>query len=291
MFEGVIEFLTVAKLQSFSKAAQELQVSNAHVSRCVKRLEEALDTRLLSRSTRSVQLTLAGQRYFDRCHDIVSAMQEANDELSDTQTSLEGTIKIAAGGDYAENTIAPLIDAFARAHPDVSIVIDFNSNNLSLLENNFDFAIRYGELKDSADIAIKLTQRALRFACSVKYLSQYGEPKHPSELIQHRCITSSRRPWQYLETQTGETRSISVRSIWQSNNGRVLVNNAINGNGIIYLPQDTIAFYDKQQSLQTILADYARPTVPSWIVMPQRKYVPLRVRRLVEFIRDGCAID
>ncbi len=212
-------------------------------------------------------------------------MQEANDELSNTQTKIEGSIKIAAGGDFAENTIAPLIDTFAREYPGLSITIDFNSRNMSLAENNFDFAIRYGELKDSSDIAIRLIDRSLRFAASPEYLQRYGVPTHPIQLSEHRCITSSRRPWQYWDGDI--KKSLTVKSIWQSNNGRVLVNNVINGNGIVYLPQDTIAIYDTENQLKSILEAYAIAAVPSWIVMPQRRYVLLRVRLLIEFIQNG----
>lgn len=212
-------------------------------------------------------------------------MQEANDEQSNTQAKIEGSIKIAAGGDFAENTIAPLIDAFARQHCGLSITIDFNSRNMNLVDNNFYFAIRYGELKDSSDIVIKLTQRRLRFAASTEYLSIHGNPEHPTELSVHRCITSSHKPCVYVEGDT--KKSLNVKSIWQSNNGRVLVNNTINGNGIVYLPEDTVAFYDHDNILVTILDEYALTAVPSWIVMPQPRYVPLRVRLLIEFIQQG----
>ena len=212
-------------------------------------------------------------------------MQEANDEITNTERKIEGAIKIAAGGDFTENTIAPLIETFARSHPGLSVTIDFNSRNMNLSENNFDFAIRYGELKDSSDIAIKLTERDLRFAASLAYLAQHGTPAHPFELTAHRCITSSHKPWIYQSQ--GVKHSLAVKSIWQSNNGRVLVNNAINGNGIVYLPKDTIAFYDANACLETVLDDYALRAVPSWIVMPQRHYVPLRVRRLIAFIQEG----
>ena len=282
LFTGIQEFVCVARHSSFRIAAKELQVSAAHVSRSVKALESRLGVKLLSRDTRNVELTESGRAYFNQCLSIVDATQEANDSLTAGQNRLEGAIKIAAGGDFAELVITPIITEFAKRHPNLHIAINFNSSNENLVENNYDFAIRYGALNDSNIIARKLATRALRFACSESYLQEYGEPKHPRDLVRHRCLTSGTRPWTFVEN--GKNKSINANAVWQSNNARALVENALQGNGIVYLPTDTIAYYDNEKQLKSVLIDYALNDVPSWIVYPQREYIPARVRKLIEFI-------
>jgi DNA-binding transcriptional LysR family regulator len=220
-------------------------------------------------------------------------MQEANDEATQQQTNMQGNIKIAAGGDYSEIVIAPIISEFATLHPMIRIEMDFNNRNINLLENNVDVAIRYGQLKDSANIAQKLSSRSLMFAASQDYLDVYPVPKHPRDLKHHRCITSGSRPWQYFDGSLQRTNKkhvpVDINSVWQSNSARAMVQHAINGNGIVYLPQDTIEQFDTKRQLVPVLQEYAIQNMPTWLVYPKRQYVPIRVRALMDFIIEKLA--
>ncbi len=282
MFEGIREFVCVSTLGSFSAAANELKVSTAHVSRQIKALEGRLGIKLFLRSTRSVEITERGQRYYQQCLKVIDAMQEANDEAKKEQTNMSGTIKIAAGGDYSELVIGPIISEFANRHPAVKIDINFNDKNQNLIENNYDFAIRYGELNDSNNIAKTISVRKLRFAASQSYLREHGEPLHPRELAKHRCIASGNRRWRFMEN--GKVRTTTVDPIWKSNSAKLIIKHAIDGNGICYLPSDTIEHFDKESKLISILAPYAHKHMPTFLVYPDKDYVPKRVRLLMDFV-------
>jgi DNA-binding transcriptional LysR family regulator len=282
MFDGIREFVSVSTLGSFSAAANELKVSTAHVSRQIKALESRLGIKLFLRSTRSVEITEQGQRYYQQCLKVIDAMQEANDEAKQEHVNMSGAIKIAAGGDYSELVIGPIISKFAKRHPAVKIEINFSDKNQNLVENNYDFAIRYGELIDSSNIAKKISVRQLRFAASQSYLDEKGVPSHPKELRNHRCIVSGNRQWRYLENE--KTRTTTVDPIWKSNSAKLIIKHAIDGNGICYLPSDTIKHYDTESNLTSVLSDFAYKNMPTYLVYPNRDYVPKRVGLLMDFI-------
>ncbi|MEL7479843.1 MAG: LysR family transcriptional regulator, partial [Pseudomonadota bacterium] len=187
-FEGIFEFVAVAESGGFSAAAKKLNCSTSHVSRQVSRLEERLGSRLLARTTRQISLTENGEFYYQQCKQLVTGLQQANEQLSQQQYQLSGTLRVSAAGGFAESYIAPALMEFAKQHPELNIEIDFNSRLVNFVEDGIDFAIRYGELNDSNLIARKLISRSMMVVASPEYLRNYGIPNHPNQLKSHRCI-------------------------------------------------------------------------------------------------------
>lgn len=288
MFDGIEEFIAVANHLSFKKAATAKGVSSAHISRKVAALEKRLNVRLVSRTTRVVQLTASGQQLYSRCLHMVDDLQREFDSLANTSQKFEGSIRISAAGDFTERFLAPIIAQFAKAHPDVSVYIDFNPSYVDLVSEKYDFAVRYGFLPSSSNIAIKLIERALVFACSPKYLQAHGKPTQIEDLHQHRCMTSNALHWLYHEPgDTAQTvKRIAIKPIWRSNSSTSLIAAAKEDNGIIYLPESTLADELNSGELVSILDEYAIAHMPSWIMYPKREYQPKRVTALIAFIRE-----
>ncbi|MEM8810818.1 MAG: LysR family transcriptional regulator, partial [Cyanobacteria bacterium P01_G01_bin.38] len=161
VWDGVSEFVTVVDAGSFSAAAKRLGVSTSYVSRQVAALEARLGIRLLARSTRKVRMTDAGAEYYRRCTELAAGLEEANQVVVGETAEVVGRIRVAAAGAFAERYVAPLLAEFASQHPKVQVEIDFNSRNINLIDEGFDFAVRYGVLEDSSLIARKLTGRTL----------------------------------------------------------------------------------------------------------------------------------
>lgn len=281
-FEGIIEFVAVAESRGFSAAAKQLGCSTSHVSRQVARLEERLGCALLARSTRQVNLTENGTDYYHQCKELVIGLQQANEQVNQQQLQLNGTLRVSAAGGFAEHFVAPALMTFAQQHPQLTVEIDFNSRMVNFVEDEVDFAVRYGELADSSLIARKLISRPMMAAASPEYLKQYGTPTHPNQLKNHSCIISNNDHW--LFAVDGTQKSIRVRGRWRSNNANVVAHACEQGLGIAYMPKSTFNEGIKSNKLVAILEPFWGKGASSWIVYKNRHFQPLRARLAIDFL-------
>lgn len=286
-FEGLIEFVAVAECKSFSTAAKQLGCSTSHVSRQVSRLERRLGSVLFARTTRLVSLTNTGLAYYQRCKDLVIGLQQANEQLNLEQVQLSGTLRVSAAGTFAEEYVAPALMEFALKHPDLAIDIDFNSRMVNFVEDGIDFAIRYGQLKDSNLIARKLLDRPMMAAASNVYLENNGYPNVPEDLKRHSCIISNNDHWLF-ENENIED-NIKIHGRWRSNNARAVIKACEKGLGIAYLPKVNFLKSIKQGLLTPILEPYWSGGSGSWIVYQNRNFLPMRVRLAIDFLLQHFA--
>ncbi|MDO8827589.1 LysR family transcriptional regulator [Methylophaga sp.] len=281
-FEGIIEFVAVAESRGFSAAAKQLGYSTSHISRQVARLEERLGCALLARSTRQVNLTENGTAYYHQCKELVIGLQQANEQVNQQQLQLKGTLRVSAAGGFAEHFVAPALMEFAQQHPQLTVEIDFNSRMVNFVEDEVDFAVRYGELADSSLIARKLISRPMMAAASPEYLKQYGTPTHPNQLKSHSCIISNNDHW--LFNIDGNQKSIRVKGRWRSNNANVVANACEQGLGVAYMPKSTFNDGIKNNKLVGILEPFWGKGASSWIVYKNRHFQPLRARLAIDFL-------
>jgi len=286
-FEGIFEFVAVAESGGFSAAAKKLGCSTSHISRQVSRLEERLGSRLLARTTRQISLTENGEFYYQQCKYLVNGLQQANEQVTQQQYQLNGTLRVSAAGGFAENFVAPALMTFAKDHPELSIDIDFNSRMVNFIEDGIDFAIRYGELNDSNLIARKLISRSMMLVASPDYLAKYGTPNHPNQLKSHRCILANSDHWSF--NIDGIKQSIKVSGNWQSNNSNVVLDACEQGLGIAYMPDSTFTKSIKQKKLVPILAPYCITGATSWIVYQNKQFMPLRARLAIDYLLEYFA--
>ena len=286
-FEGIFEFVAVAESGGFSAAAKKLGCSTSHISRQVSRLEERLGSRLLARTTRQISLTENGEFYYQQCKYLVNGLQQANEQVTQQQYQLNGTLRVSAAGGFAENFVAPALMTFAKDHPELSIDIDFNSRMVNFIEDGIDFAIRYGELNDSNLIARKLISRSMMLVASPDYLAKYGTPNHPNQLKSHRCILANSDHWSF--NIDGIKQSIKVSGNWQSNNSNVVLDACEQGLGIAYMPDSTFTESIKQNKLVPILAPFCITGATSWIVYQNKQFMPLRARLAIDYLLEYFA--
>ncbi len=286
-FEGIIEFAAVAKTNGFSAAAKQLGCSTSHVSRQVSRLEKRLGCALLARSTRIVTLTDNGSTYYQQVKDLIIGLEQANEQVSQQQTHLTGTLKVSAAGGFAEHFLAPALMEFASNYPDLTIELDLNSRLVNLIEDGVDFAIRYGELNDSSLIARKLVSRPLMAVASKSYLDKHGVPKHPVHLKHHNCLIANKETWEF--ESDGKKEQIKVNGRWKSNNANLIMQACIKGLGVAYMPKSTFEDAVNDNLLIPILAPYWGRGANSWIVYPNKRFMPLRVRAAIDFLVEYFA--
>lgn len=281
-FDGVIEFVAVAETQGFSAAAKQLGCSTSHVSRQVSRLEARLGSALFARTTRLVSLTQSGTAYYQQCKDLVVGLQQANEQISQQQFTLNGTLRVSAAGNFAEQFLAPALMAFAQQHPELTIDMDFNSRKVNFIEDSIDFAIRYGKLEDSGLVARKLIDRPMMAVASPEYLSHHGTPSHPDQLGHHSCIISNNDHWVFESPEASH--NIKVKGRWRSNNAHAVVKAAEQGLGIAYMPKSSFTQSLEQQLLTPILAPYWSEGSSSWIVYQNKRFLPMRARLAIDYL-------
>jgi DNA-binding transcriptional LysR family regulator len=281
-FEGIIEFVCVAESHGFSSAAKQLGCSTSHVSRQISKLEKRLGCALFARTTRLVSLTSTGLNYYHQCKDLVTGLQQANEQINTQQLKLVGTLRVSAAGTFAEQQVAPALMEFALQHPELSIDIDFNSQKVNFVEDGIDFAIRYGKLEDSGLIARKLLAHPMMAVASQSYLTRYGIPKHPHDLKNHSCIISNNDHW--LFEYQGEQQNLKVKGRWKSNNAHAVVNACEQGLGIAYMPEHNFLQSVKHGHLVPILQNFWRTESHSWVVYRNRRFLPMRARLAIDHL-------
>ncbi len=284
LWDGIEEFVAVVEAGTFSQGARNLGLSTSMVSRQIGALEERLGVQLLKRSTRQMNLTEAGEVYYRRCSELVGGMKEANAGLTQGQNDPGGVIRITGAGNFVKQQIVPLVVKFMQQYPRVSIEIDFSPGNVDLIQSNFDLAIRYGGLKDSSLIARKLVKRVLRICGSPDYLRQQGIPQTPADLKNHNCLIGNTLHWR-LQFSDGP-RDIPVQGNWKCNSGTALIEAAIQGLGLVYLPEYYVNPKLESGQLQSVLNDYAAQDRGTWLVYPNRQFLPTRVELLITFLLD-----
>lgn len=289
-FDGIEEFVAIYEEGGFTAAAKRLGASVSYVSRQLGGLEEALGVRLFNRSTRRVTATPAGQNYYRACAGLLTGLDEANKRIAREQIEPSGHIRIAAGGKLFDDRIMPIIADFMARHPRVSVEINLAARNVDLIEERFDFAIRYGRLADSSLIARKLTDRTVGLAAAPAYLEARGHPRKPSDLAGHDCIVGNTDHWR-LRFADGY-RSIRIAGRLQiDSSGEGQIVGALKGAGIVHLPLTYLDPYLATGELLPVLKQHWPDDIATWVVYPHRDYVPERVRLLRDAILAEFAMQ
>ena len=285
-FEGVIEFVAVAEQQGFSTAARKLGCSTSHVSRQINRLEQRLGVALVARTTRSISLTTPGELYYQKCRDLVYGLQQADEQVGSEQFHLTGTLRVSAAGTFAEKFAAPALMKLAAENPELNVQISFDNRLINFVEDGFDFAIRVGRLKDSGLVARKLVNRSFMAAASPGYIERRGMPDSLEQLKAHDCVINYDL-WNF--EQNNELKSVRVNGKFQSNNANVLVEACVAGLGIAYLPKANFSEHINKGTLVPVLEPYWYEGISSWIVYPNRQFLPIKAKLAIEYLLSHFA--
>lgn len=281
---GLREFMAVVEHGSFTMAAEALNVSTSFVSREVKRLEERLNTRLLHRTTRSLQLTDMGETYHARGLEINQMLDSLESDMAELQHRPKGNIRITAGGLYADRYVAPALAEFTIKYPDISIELNTSMSIVDIVDGGFDLAVRMGALEDSSLVARKVAPRRIMVCASPGYLNKHGHPKTPDELKNHNCLCFPDMAWRFQLADNVQT--IKVEGSWSCDNGRALVAAATRGMGLVRMTDYYMIDSLRRGELVPVLEEYEVNDAATWIVFPTHQQMPTRIRILIDFLAE-----
>ena len=279
-------FCKVIETQSFTQAANQQNISVAMASKLVSQLEEHLKTRLLQRTTRKIVPTEAGMLYYQRCQAILLDLSEADSSISNMATSLQGNLLISVPRDFGLLYISPNLPKFIELHPNLHIEIEFEDKRVDLVAEGYDLALRIGYMQDSSLVARKISSSPMHFVASPSYLESRGTPLTPDDLEYHQGLLykSSLNQVHWQSTKVNQIQRYKIQSKVVSNNGMALLEMTKAGLGISNSPNFFVKDALASGELVEILSEYKQKPLDIYVVYPNRRHLPAKVRAFIEFL-------
>lgn len=279
-------FVLIAEKASFTKAAEISGCSRSHLSKQLTQLEANLGVKLIARTTRAQRLTEQGKLFFERCKRSLNDITEAVAITVDNAQKLQGHINInSVGGIIGEEIVCNIINDFMKRYPDITVNLDFNSQRVDLLNDAFDLVFRMGKLENSALIARKLTNIPIAVLASPLYLDKHGYPLHPKMLQQHQCISGSIKHWQFHHIDDNQVKvEVPITGTLHCKNGRVMLNAAKAGNGIVRLPTLYCSDEIKNGELISLFKEWEIDASEFFLLYQKDKYQAARIQIFIDFV-------
>jgi len=286
-FEAMRAFTQVVDANGFAAAARKMGLSRSVVNKQVINLEKQLGTRLLHRSTRQVTATETGLAFYERCKQILNDLDEAISSVTELQESPVGNLRINAPMSFGTLHLSKVIAEYMALYPEVHVELVLNDRFVDLIEEGFDITIRVGEPLTSTSLIAKDIAPARRVVCASRdYLNAHGEPSHPNELKQHRCLhygyQDSGSQWRIIGPDYDQ--SVAINCVMWSNNGEVLRDAAINDQGIALLPTFIAGQALQTGQLTAILPNYSAVDISVSMLYPRHRHLSAKVRFFVDLL-------
>lgn len=278
-WDGIEEFVAVARAGSFTGGAKAFGASTTHMSRAIARLEARVNAQLIVRTTRSLHLSDTGRIFLEHCERLVDEREEAITGIG-SRSEPRGTLRVTCSYALGELFLAPLVLEFAQSYPGLSVTIELDNDVVDIVNRGFDLAIRTGHLEDSRLIATRIAEREMITVASRDYISRRGKPDDMADLRGHDCLVGSASQWHFRNDQT-----FRPRGRLKCNSGTAVLAACLAGMGVCQLP----AFYMKDHilagRLQEVLASEKPDNEPIWAVYPTRRHLSPKVSLLVQHLR------
>ena len=287
--EALRLFAMVAREGGFTRAADKLRMPKSTVSRAVTRLEAELGQQLLFRSTRSLALTQAGEDLFQRCDQALITLESAFEAARTGAGLVEGLVRVTAPEDIGVIVVNPTVEELTRQFPRLRFELRYSEEFVDLVKEGFDFGVRIGKLPASALKSRKVGHTRFAFVASPEYLRRNPPIRSVADLAAHRALVftptagSAQHPqWHGLDG--GKAFTIPPQCVLLSNHARSLLELAIAGRGVSFLPDFVCAAAIADGSLARVLPQCASASFPVQVVYPGGKETSIRTRTLLDHL-------
>ena len=289
-------FVAVAEARGFAAAARLLRLSPPAVTRAVVALEQRIGARLLHRTTRTVRLTEAGERFFADCRRLLAEIDEAEASAGGAYAQPQGQLAVTASAMFGRMYVAPLLLGYLGQYPQVTARALFVDRIVNLVDEGVDVAVRIARLPDSSLTAVQVGVVRRVLVASPAYLAARGVPASPAELAAHDAIgftpnAGTPAPWAFRGAD-GSSREIAAPRVrLEANAGEVGIQAAIAGHGLTRALSYQVAPHVRAGELQIVLAAHEPPPIPIHIVYPEGRRAAAKVRAFVAFAAERLRSD
>ena len=289
-FNQLTWFQAVAEERSFTKAAARLGVAQSTLSHAIKQLEARMGIRLLTRTTRNVATTAAGERLLQTISPRMSEIEEEIAALTALRDKPSGSIRLTLSDHALDTVVWPKLKPVLRAYPDISIELCLDSTFRNIVEEGYDAGVRLGESVEKDMIAVRIgPDWRLVAVASPDYLAAQGRPEHPQDLIRHRCINMRHETAGALYTwefeKDGKALRVRVDGQLTFNNSYAMLDAAVSGFGIAYVPESIVQSSLASGALEQILDEWSPPFDGYFLYYPSRRQNLLAFQIIVDALR------
>lgn len=282
-------FVRVVETGSFSAAARGLNVGQPAVSKTIAQLEERLGIRLLTRSTRGLSPTEAGQGFYERARRAIAEADEADLTARGAGTGLAGRLRVCAAVTFARLHIVPILPRFLATHPDITMDVVLDDRLIDLIEEGIDIAVRMGSLGDSTMTAVKLATTTRHVLATPAYFARHGVPATPADLARHRAVIYAQPgggdSWSFRQDATEV--SVSVSGPLRVSAAEGVRAGVLADMGLTVTSSWMFTPELANGAVQVVLADWTLPPIDLWAIYPAGRLRSAKARAFADFLASA----
>jgi len=283
-------FVIVAQTRNFRLAAEQLGVTRPAISQTLRRLEDRLNVSLMQRTTRTIQLTEAGQRLYAEVAPAINQLNRAISDIAELAAEPRGQLRLAISSIAERMLGGELLASFMAAYPQIELDITVTDEEFDIVDQGYDAGVRLGEViaQDMIAVPVSAAQRQVAVA-SPDYLARHGTPQHPQQLIEHRCIGWRKGPglspyrWEFADQ--GREFDVAVNPQLPTNDMGVMIRTACAGGGLSFGIEESLQPYIARGELVTLLDAWLPSFAGFYLYFPSRKNLAPKLRALIDHVK------
>jgi len=281
-------FVRVVETGGITRAADSLHMPKATAATLIQKLEAALGVKLLNRTTRHVSVTPDGAAYYERCVSILAEVRETEELLGKQQSTPRGRVRVDVPTLMARSVFVPALPQFFERYPEIELALASNERRADLIEEGIDCAVWSGEIEESSLVARRVGFLYFATCAAPSYIAAHGQPRHPDDLAQHRCInhfsprSGKSVDWVFSKDGTRVQTSLRGNIALEDENSYVAAAEA--GLGIAQIPAFVLKEAMERGTLELVLGDWFPDPSPLYVVYPQNRHLSNKVRVFVDWV-------
>jgi DNA-binding transcriptional LysR family regulator len=284
-FQALSAFVQVVEQGSFAAASKALGITASAITKNIAGLEDELNVKLLSRTTRRIAVTEYGQQFYDRCVNILNDLEDAEMALKDASGAPSGTVRIVASHHFGRVTLVPALGQFYARYPDITLKIKLSDFPIDLIKEGYDLAVLSRDLRDSRFIRRVLVRGPMVTVASPDYVARHGGPEVPDDLVNHNCIINKHGP-NWVFHRDGKRMTVKVSGNLWIESGDSYREAAVCGLGIANSTRWLFRKDLESGDLVTLLDDYPHDGVPISVIYLDKRNISKKVAAVIDYLVD-----